>query len=219
MLPTMATMSDHGYSLFAFEKAGSVERSAEIVDAWGEDGKRAAWWQLAFDTPFLVGYGLFAAAACAAVARRADRAGKPRLLRIATVVVWFGPLAAAADLLQNVSLALILAGHIASPWPQISAIGGTLTTVLMAAALLFAAVGWASTRGKGGGGTGSASDDTGDGRCRWQALRPGGLAKVAYQRGAGLHHGPVDAQGRGAVRQPLRGSDLLLAGARAPSEG
>jgi hypothetical protein len=150
MLPAMATMSDHGYSLFAFEKAGSVERSAEIVDAWGEDGKRAAWWQLAFDEPFLIGYGLFAAAACAAVARRADRAGKPRLLRIATVVVWFGPLAAAADFLQNVSLGLILSGHIASPWPQISATGGSLTSVLMAAALLFAIVGGVATRGRGG---------------------------------------------------------------------
>jgi hypothetical protein len=149
MLPAMRTMSDHGYSLFAFEKAGSVERSAEIVDAWGEDGKRAAWWQLAFDTPFLIGYGLFAAGACAAVARRADRAGKSRWRRAAVVVVWFGPLAAVADLLQNVSLALILSRHVASPWPQISATGGSLTSVLIGAALLFAAVGGASTRGKG----------------------------------------------------------------------
>jgi len=147
MLPAMRTMSDHGYSLFAFEKAGSVERSAEIVDRWGEDGKRAAWWQLAFDMPFLIGYGLFAAGACAAVARRADLTGKPRLRRMATVLVWFGPLAAVADFLQNVSLALILSGHIASPWPQISARAGTLTSVLMCAALLFAVVGWASTRG------------------------------------------------------------------------
>jgi hypothetical protein len=147
MLPAMRTMSDHGYSLFAFEKAGSVERSAEIVDRWGEDGKRAAWWQLAFDMPFLIGYGLFAAGACAAVARRAERVGRTRLRRAATVVVWFGPLAAVADFLQNVSLALILAGHIASPWPQISATAGTLTSVLMGAALLFAVVGWVSTRG------------------------------------------------------------------------
>lgn len=152
MLPAMATMSDHGYSLFAFEKAGSVERSAEIVDAWGEDGKRAAWWQLALDEPFLIGYGLFAAGACAAVARRADRAGKPRLLRIATVVIWFGPLAAFVDFLQNVSLALVLLGHIASPWPQISAVGGSLTTVLMGVALLFSIVGVVATRDKSGSG-------------------------------------------------------------------
>lgn len=149
MLPAMRTMSDHGYSLFAFEKAGSVERSAEIVDAWGEDGKQAAWWQLAFDTPFLIGYGLFAAGACAAVARRADRAGKPRWRRAATVVVWFGPLGAVADFLQNVSLALVLSGHVASPWPQISATGGLLTSVLVGAALLFAVVGGVATRGKG----------------------------------------------------------------------
>jgi hypothetical protein len=148
MLPAMRTMSDHGYSLFAFEKAGSVERSAEIVDAWGEGGKRAAWWQLAFDTPFLIGYGLFAAGACAAVARRAGRADKLRLRRAATVVVWFGPLGAAADFLQNVSLALILSGHVTSPWPQISATCGSLTSVLIGAALLFAAAGWVATRGE-----------------------------------------------------------------------
>jgi hypothetical protein len=152
MLPAMRTMSDHGYSLFAFEKAGSVERSAEIVDTWGEDGKRAAWWQLAFDTPFLIGYGLFAAGACAAVARRADCTAKPRLRQMAAVVVWFGPLAAVVDLLQNVSLALILLGHIDSPWPQISATGGSLTSALMGAALLFAVVGAVVTRDKRGSG-------------------------------------------------------------------
>jgi hypothetical protein len=152
MLPAMRTMSDHGYSLFAFEQAGSVERSAEIVDTWGEDGKRAAWWQLAFDTPFLIGYGLFAAGACAAVGRRASEADKPRLRRAAMVVVWFGPAAAAADFLQNVSLALILSGHIDSPWPQIAAVGGSLTTVLMGAALLFAVVGVVATRDKSGSG-------------------------------------------------------------------
>jgi hypothetical protein len=148
MLPAMRTMSDHGYSLLAFEKAGSVERSTEIVEAWGEAGKRAAWWQLALDTPFLIGYGLFGAGACAAVARRAGGVGRTRLRRAAMVVVWFGPLAAVADLMQNVSLALILSGHIDSPWPQISAADGTLTLLLMGAALLFALLGWFATRGR-----------------------------------------------------------------------
>jgi len=150
MLPAMRTMEDHGYSLVAFEKAGSAERSAEIVDAWGESGKRAAWWQLALDLPFLLGYGLFAAGACAAVARRAGPADRPRLRRAATLVVWFGPLAAAADFLQNVSLALILLGHIAAPWPQVSATARLLTLTLMGAALLFAAAGWFLTRRRSG---------------------------------------------------------------------
>jgi hypothetical protein len=149
MLPAMRTMADHGASLFALEGAASVERSEEILAGWGDAGKRAAWWQLALDTPFLLAYGLFAAGACAAVAARAGRMGKTRLLQVATVAVWLGPLAAAADFAQNVSLALILSGHVTQPWPRISALCGPATTTLMAIALLIALFGWLATRGAG----------------------------------------------------------------------
>jgi hypothetical protein len=147
MLPAMKTMADHGHSVLAFEKAGSVERSEEIVADWGDAGKRAAWWQLAFDVPFLIAYGLLAAGACAAVARRALAAEKPRLLRAARVLVWFGPLAAAADFAQNVSLAIVLSGHVAQPWPQISALAVPTIQLLEGAALLFALAGWLATGG------------------------------------------------------------------------
>jgi hypothetical protein len=146
MLPAMSTMSDHGASLIAFEDAGTAARSEEILAAWGDPGKAAAWWQLALDTPFLVGYGLFAAGACAAVARRAVGVGKPRLVRAAALVAWCGPLAAGADFLQNVSLALILSGRVAQPWPRIAAVCGPATTTLMAVALLFALAGAIVTR-------------------------------------------------------------------------
>ncbi len=146
MLPAMATMSDHGASVFAFESAGSVSRSQEILAEWGSAGKAAMWWQLALDTPFLIGYGLFLAGACAAVARRAGAAGMPRLQRVAALVAWFGPVAAAADFLQNVSLALVLGGSTTQPWPRISAVAGLLTSGLAIAAALFALGGAVATR-------------------------------------------------------------------------
>jgi hypothetical protein len=146
MAPAIDTMATHGASLIAFESAGSVSRSSEIVSGWGEGGKSAAWWQLAFDTPLLVGYGLFLAGACAAVARRAQQAGRLQLQRAAAAIAWFGPLAAGADLLQNVSLALILSGHEVQPWPRISALGGALTTILMSLGLAFALGGTIATR-------------------------------------------------------------------------
>jgi hypothetical protein len=146
MLPAMKTMADHGHSVIAFESAGSVQRSEEIVAAWGEAGKWAAWWQLVLDTPFLLAYGLFAAAACAAVARRAQAAGKPRLQRAATALIWFGPVAAMADFAQNASLALVLSGHAAQPWPRISAVCVPAIVALEATALAFALVGWLATR-------------------------------------------------------------------------
>jgi hypothetical protein len=146
MLPAMRTMADHGASLIGFESAGGVARSQEILAEWGSAGKTAMWWQLALDTPFLVGYGLFLAGACAAVARRAHEDGRPRLERAAAILAWLGPLAAAADFLQNVSLALVLAGHVAQPWPRISAVAATTTTSLGGVAAVFALVGAFATR-------------------------------------------------------------------------
>lgn len=146
MLPAMSTMADHGASLIAFESAGSVSRSQEIISEWGGSEKGAAWWQLALDTPFLIGYGLFAAGACAAVARRAAKVGKVRLARAAALIAWCGPVAAGADVLQNVSLALILSGHVSQPWPRIAAICGPMTTTLMVIGLAFALAGALATR-------------------------------------------------------------------------
>jgi hypothetical protein len=146
MLPEMRTMANHGASLIAFESAGSVARSREIVTEWGSAGKEAMWLQLALDTPFLIGYGLFLAGACAAVARRARASARPRLERAAAVIAWIGPIAAATDFLQNVSLAVVLTGHVAQPWPRISAIAGSLTTSLALAAALFALGGAFATR-------------------------------------------------------------------------
>jgi hypothetical protein len=146
MLPALETMADHGASVLAFESAAGVERSQEILAAWGSEGKSAMWWQLALDTPFLIGYGLFLAGACAAVARRAQASGKPRLERAATLLVWCGPLAASMDLLQNVSLALVLSGHVAQPWPRISALAAATVPVLAPSAGLFAIGGWMATR-------------------------------------------------------------------------
>jgi hypothetical protein len=146
MLPAMRTMSDHGASLIAFESAGSVARSQEILTEWGSAGKAAMWWQLALDMPFLIGYGLFLAGTCAAVARRARAAGKHGLERAAKIVAWLGPIAAAADFSQNISLALVLTGHVTQPWPRISAIAGPVTTTLAIVAALFAVGGVLATK-------------------------------------------------------------------------
>jgi hypothetical protein len=146
MLPAMGTMSDHGASIVAFEFAGSVARSQEILSGWGAPGKTAAWWQLALDTPFLIGYGLFIAGACAAVARRATKVGKLRLQRAATLIAWCGPLAAGADLLQNASLALVLSGHVTQPWPRIAAICSVLIWIFLVTGLAFVVAGAVVTR-------------------------------------------------------------------------
>gem|GEM_PF-2344690 len=146
MLPAIATMADHGASVIDFESAGSVVRSQQILVEWGGAGKRAMWWQLALHTPFAVSYGLLLAGCCTAVARRARVVGKTGLGRVAQAFAWLGPVAAAADLLQNFSLAVVLAGSTSQPWPRIAALAVPTTLVLGISAGTFAAVGALATR-------------------------------------------------------------------------
>lgn len=146
MLPAIRTMADHGATVLAFESAGGVAGINEILAEWGSAGKSAMRWQIVLDTPFLISYGLFLAGACAAVARRARAAGMRRLEGIAALAVWLGPVAAGVDFLQNVSLGIVLAGHVAQPWPRISAVAGVSTMALGLGAALFAAAGGIATR-------------------------------------------------------------------------
>lgn len=146
MTPAMATMGEHGASVSEWETAGSVERMHEVLDEWGDAGKRAAWWQLALDVPFVLGFGLFFAGACTAVAARAAAAGRPIARRAALAAAWLGPVAACADLLQDASLALVLAGHVAQPWVRIAALTAPFIVVCVAFAALVAALGVLLTR-------------------------------------------------------------------------
>ncbi len=145
MVPSLHGMSGHGASLGSFEDAGSVSASSRIVSEWGSAGQDAARTQLLIDLPFMVSYALFLAGACMFVAGRARRLGRVRLARVAEVVAWFGPIAAALDLAQDISLALILGGHHVQPWPRISADTAVVTRGLAAFAFLFAIIGAAAT--------------------------------------------------------------------------
>jgi hypothetical protein len=148
MLPAMATMGDTGESLTDFETCGTVERAEEILDAWGDSGRRAMWLQLALDIPFILGFSLFFAGACTAVARRAA-VPMPRLARAAGMAAWLGPAAGCADLVQDLCSALILAGAVEQPWPRLSAISIRLVLPLLALAGVVAVVGYLATRGQG----------------------------------------------------------------------
>ncbi|HET8956357.1 MAG TPA: hypothetical protein VFN18_11935 [Solirubrobacterales bacterium] len=146
MLPAIATMAKHGASVTDFESASTVAESQAILSEWGGAGERAMWWQLALDTPFVVCYGLLLAGGCAAVARRAHQVGKPRAERAAVIFAWLGALAALADLAQNISLAIVLAGSVSQPWPTISSLAVPITLLFGAAAAAFALGGAVVTR-------------------------------------------------------------------------
>ena len=136
------SMTEHGVSVGDFQFAGTSAKAELAYNQLGQNGRRSAWWFLAFELPFLVGYGLLLCASCAFAARQLAAAGAERLARLARFSVVFGLLAAGSDLIQNSALAINLMGHFAQPAPRIAEVFGDLIWVFGISAGFVFVAGW-----------------------------------------------------------------------------
>jgi hypothetical protein len=136
------SMTEHGVSVDDFQSAGTSAKAEQAYDDFGQDGRRAAWWFLGFELPFLASFGLLLSAGCAFATLRLAAAGARRLARIARVAVIFGLLAAVSDLIQNSALAVVLSGHFAQPAPRLAEVFGYLTWVFGISAGFVFVAGW-----------------------------------------------------------------------------
>jgi hypothetical protein len=136
------TMAEHGVSVDDFQLAGTSADAEQAYDDLGRDGRRAAWWFLAFELPFLTSFGLLLCAGCAFAARRLNAAGAGHLARIAGMAVALGLLAAISDLIQNSALAVVLTGNFAQPAPRLAEVFGYLTWAFGIAAGFVFVAGW-----------------------------------------------------------------------------
>ena len=136
------SMTEHGVSVDNFQFAGTSAKAELAYNELGHDGRRAAWWFLAFELPFLISYGLLLFAGCAFAALRLAAVGAERLARIARFVAAFGLLAAGSDLIQNSALAVVLTGSFAQPAPRIAEVCGDLTWVFGISAGFVFVAGW-----------------------------------------------------------------------------
>jgi hypothetical protein len=136
------SMTEHGASVNDFQSAGTSAKAEQAYVELGEDGRRAARWFLAFDLPFLLGFGLLLSAGCAFAARELAAAGAVRLARFASFAVSFGLLAAACDLIQNSALVFVLAGEFGQPAPRIAEVCGYLAWVFGISAGFVFVAGW-----------------------------------------------------------------------------
>lgn len=136
------SMTEHGASVEDLQSAGTSANAERVYDDLGEDGRRAAWWFLGFELPFLASFGLLLCAGCAFAARQLATSGAERLARIASFAVIFGLLAALSDLIQNSAVAVILSGHFAQPAPRLSEVCGYLTWAFGISAGFVFVAGW-----------------------------------------------------------------------------
>jgi len=143
MSPADQRMQDSGGpGIVPFELAGGQDRADEILAEWGEDGQDAARESLWIDFGFSLAYGTFLTLALAAVRDLARKRGWQRLAAIGGVVVPFGALAAAFDVLENICLLLTLDGAGAA-FPLLATIFAGCKFVLLVAAIAYLLAGLA----------------------------------------------------------------------------
>ena len=142
-LPALDDMGDVG--IIEFELARTAEQASEYYGELGKSGRDAARESLYLDFPYLVLYGLFYAGACVVVGARAGERGMRRLARWGPAFAVGGLVAAACDAVENVALLRVLDGHTDQPWPGIAFTFASAKFLLIAAAVLYAVVGFLLT--------------------------------------------------------------------------
>jgi hypothetical protein len=132
-----------GASISEFEFAGSSSRAAEIVAAWGSEGRRLAHLGLLLDYGYLLSYGLFFALAGFAIRDAARAREWPRMARAGAVVPYFALAAACVDASEDVALLLTLGGHGGSFAPPFAAACSAIKWALIGTAILYVLCGLA----------------------------------------------------------------------------
>ncbi|HET6997820.1 MAG TPA: hypothetical protein VFI03_04460 [Solirubrobacterales bacterium] len=143
MAPADQRMHDTGGpGIVPFELAGSQDRADEILGEWGEKGQDAARESLWIDFGFSLAYGVFLTLALMAVRDIARERGWRRLAAVGVVVVYFGALAAAFDVLEDICLLLTLDGAGAA-FPLLATIFASCKFISLTAAIVYLLVGLA----------------------------------------------------------------------------
>lgn len=146
MSPMEDRMQANGPGMVTFELSGGEARANEILAEWGEDGRDAAREQLWIDYGFMLAYGTFLGLAGAAVRDLCRRRNLRRLARIGRAAIWFGPLAAAFDALENACLLLTVGGS-GAPFPSLATAFASVKFALLVAAIAYLIAGLAGSLG------------------------------------------------------------------------
>lgn len=119
-----------GPGIVAFELAGNATRAQQIMNAWGDDGRRAARRSLQLDFGYMATYGTFAAL-LVDYARR--RLGHPAAVSLSVIP------AVAGDAVEGVALLNVLAGNNIDDNARRARRAAIIKFVVLVAALLYTA--------------------------------------------------------------------------------
>ena len=107
------------YGIISLELAGNSQRAAQIIRSWDQQEQITAGFLIGLDFLFLALYSTTIGLGCI-WARDVLAASRWPLTRFGIPLAWGQWLAAVLDVLENISLMIILLASTASPWPELA---------------------------------------------------------------------------------------------------
>lgn len=121
-----------------FELAGSVDKAAQIINAWNETDRIRTGFSLGFDYLYMPAYSTTIALACVMAAGVVKR---KTWYSIGLLLAWGLWLAALFDAIENLALFTELLGSNVAPWPSVAQSCATIKFGLILLGLLYVIVG------------------------------------------------------------------------------
>jgi len=123
--------------IVSFELAGGVSTSQEILDSWDTNAQMHAAYSLGLDYLFLLLYSSAIALACVWTGEILRDNHWP-LSSLAIPLAWSLWVAAFLDIVENISLSIILFGTNQVPWPEIARVSALIKFAFVFLGLVYA---------------------------------------------------------------------------------
>jgi hypothetical protein len=134
------TTDEAPLGIISYEFAGSVNQATSVLDSWYEDAKNMAALSLGLDFLFIFLYAPTIAMACVWSGEvLSDRS--LFLAKMGIPLAWGTLLAGLLDMVENISLIILLLNGVMNPWPTIAAWSATLKFLFIALGLIYSIIG------------------------------------------------------------------------------
>jgi len=122
--------------IISFEFSLNLARSLLIIDSWGQEGSKYAFYSLGLDFIFLIFYSSTLALACLITGRPFKLKNGP-IYKLSLFCAWCMFSAAGLDIIENIALGMILLGAGSDTGASIAAFSAALKFTLIAGTIIY----------------------------------------------------------------------------------
>lgn len=131
------------YGIASFQLAGSVNKSATVLESWDDNVRNDARTNLLIDFVFLVIYSTLFSALSIWATELHRQAQRSWIASLGLLIAWSQWVAAIWDAIENIMLLQLLRSEVRQPWPRIAQVSAIIKYLFVLAGIVYILLGGA----------------------------------------------------------------------------